>query len=123
MTGLSIAQEVDAALGEVAREVGDGASFTVILRQISDRASSPFEVNLEQYQDTEINALISEFKARSIDGTLILRGDKRFLIAAIGPVPTVADTIIHAGKVYSIINVLTLQPSGVPIYYEVQGRS
>ena len=123
MTGLSIAQEVDAALGEVAREVGDGAGFTVILRQISGRASSPFEVNFDQYQDTEINALISEFKARSIDGTLILRGDKRFLIAAVGPVPTVADTIIHASKAYSIINVLTLQPSGVPIYYEVQGRS
>lgn len=67
------------------------------------------------------------YSARDIDGTLILRGDKKLLLAASGiTAPTVDDTVTVGTVgtvVYTIKSINTLAPAGVAVIHELQGRA
>lgn len=121
MSGAQIAAEIDAALAQVASEVGAGA-FKVILVEPIDTKSDPWSSGEQTKITYEVNALISDYSQNMIDGTLIERGDKKFLIA--GNAPNIQDhwQIISNGETYNIINIMRLAPSGVTITYEVQAR-
>lgn len=75
-------------------------------------------------QDYPCTAAVIDYAARDIDGTLVLQGDKRVLIAPTVAVPPVAgDVLVFAGgSSLRAVSVQTTAPAGVPVLYEVQGR-
>ena len=121
MSGAQIAAEIDAALAQVASEVGAGA-FKVTLVEPIDTKLDPWSSGEQTKITYEVNALISDYSQNMIDGTLIERGDKKFIIA--GNAPNIQDhwQIVSNGETYNIINIMRLAPSGVTITYEVQAR-
>ncbi|EWC39549.1 hypothetical protein [Stutzerimonas stutzeri] len=58
------------------------------------------------------------------DGTMIKRDDKKFFFGAAGLewAPTLETTITAAGQVWQIVSIVTLNPTGDVLAYEVQGR-
>ncbi|WP_047301253.1 hypothetical protein [Pseudomonas fluorescens] len=57
--------------------------------------------------------------------TLIVRGDKKLKVAALGmawaPKPLIAAEV--QGKAWTVINVKEINPAGTPLLYELQVRS
>ena len=121
MSGADIANEVDAALREVARDVGDG-EFLVTLQVPSSAPANPWSTPAGAPTETELPALVSDFPQSMIDGTLIQMGDRRVMVSARGPKPTTADKLVIGSVTYRIISVRETGPSGVPLYYMVQAR-
>ena len=122
MSGASIAAEVNAALAEVARDVGDGA-FTVTLLEPAAQPVNPWDAAAGAPTQHEVNALVSDYPQGMIDGTLIQQGDKRLMLSATGAIPKVNWRVLVAGVSYAIMMVKEYQPSGVPLYVECQLRA
>jgi len=121
MSGAQIAQEVAAALREVARDVGEGIYLAKLI-QVASAPSTPWDSAGETTVETELDAMVSDYAQSLIDGTLIRQGDKRVMVEATGPEPTQADKLEIDGVIYQIVNVKPLKPSGVALYYTLQCR-
>ena len=121
MSGADIAAEVNAALAEVAIDVGDG-TFTVTLVTPAEQPVNPWDAPADDAGAVVLNALVSDYPLSQIDGTLIRREDKKFLLPATGPRPAMNCKII-ADKTYAIVSIGDVAYSGVSLYYEVQGRA
>lgn len=71
---------------------------------------------------TGIGALFG-YKQTHIDGTNILHGDQRLLLAPqIEVAPVTGNTMTVGGVTYNIVNVQRVAPAGVPVLYKVQLR-
>lgn len=121
MSGASIAAEVDAALREVARDVGAG-TYTVTLVEPAPQPSTPWDTPSGTATEYTVNAMVSRYPNNLIDGTLIQATDKRVLVSAVGPVPQTSWRIEIEGVSHEIVSVTPLQPSGVALMYQVQAR-
>jgi hypothetical protein len=121
MSGAQIAAEVNAALLEVARDVGDG-EFLVTLRQPPVPPADPWGQSGGSPVETELRAMVSSYPQTLIDGTLIQQNDRRVMLSAVGPKPSAIDSLIIAGVSHRIISVQETGPSGVALYYVVQAR-
>jgi hypothetical protein len=128
MSGDAISREVDAALREVARDVGDG-EFLVKLLRPSILPENPWDFGAGEdssgaypFDEFDLPALVSYFPQSMIDGTLIQVDDRRVMVSARGPKPTTADKLVIAGVTHRIISVRETGPSGVALYYFVQAR-
>jgi len=123
MSGASIAAEIEAALGEVARDVGSG-TFVVTLVEPSTGPTTPWSgTSVTPGASHEVPAMIGQFNRNMIDGTLIRATDKRVMIAGTAPKPLTSWTVTIAGRVHAIVSVDEIAPSGVALYYEVQARA
>lgn len=123
MSGASIAAEIEAALGEVARDTGDSA-FVVTLTEPSTGPTTPWSGTSPVPGAThEVPAMIGRFARNMIDGTLIRATDKRVMIAGTAPKPLTNWTVTIDGQVHAIVNVVEVAPAGVALYYEVQARA
>ncbi|MGY3265803.1 hypothetical protein [Lysobacter sp. HA35] len=66
-------------------------------------------------------AVVIDYDAKSIDGTLIRQGDRRgYLIAAVAPRQD--DALTWQGADLTVIAVRILAPAGVAVLYEAQLR-
>lgn len=74
--------------------------------------------------DYPATAVITEYAAREIDGTLIRREDRRVQLSTEGLniTPTTADALIVGSDVLAIVNVAPLEPGGTVVLYELQVR-
>jgi len=122
VSGDSIAREVDDALREVARDVGDG-SFLVTLKTPAGGSATPWGTTADTFTESELPAMVSSYPFDMIDGTLIRATDKRVMVSAVGAVPTTADKLEIDGVDHAIVMVKPLAPSGVPLFYECQCRA
>lgn len=122
MSGASIAAEVNAALAEVARDVGNG-EFSVTLLEPATQPVNPWDTPAGAPTEHQVNALVSDYPQSMIDGTLIQQGDKRIMLSAVGPRPEVNWRVIDRGISYAIMMIREIGPSGVALYYELQGRA
>lgn len=122
MTGASIAQEVSAALIEVATDVGAG-EFVVTLSQPAAQPVNPWDPPAGTPTENDIPAMVQNYPLGMIDGTLIRAEDRKVMLAATGPRPTVADKLTIGGKEYAIVNIREISPSGTALYYECQCRA
>lgn len=122
MSGASIAAEVNAALAEVARDVGAG-TFTITLLEPAAQPVNPWDSPAGASTEHLVNAMVSDYPQSMIDGELIQRGDKRIMISATGPIPKVNWRVIASNVNYAIMMVREYQPSGVALYVEVQCRA
>lgn len=66
--------------------------------------------------------VIRPYPARFVDGTLIQRGDREMIVDDTVE-PKVSDTVLIGGEPWSVVNVETVNPAGVPIIYRVQVRA
>jgi hypothetical protein len=75
-------------------------------------------------QEYDCKLVVLDYEDRKVDGKLILRSDKLIYVSAkdLAIQPSTNDKIF-AGKTYNIIDVKPLNPAGIPVFYEVQGRS
>ena len=75
----------------------------------------------EKYQAYGIQA---DYGLQDLDGTLIIRGDKKITLAAKGLAvkPEITDRVEFCGYEYQIVSVSEVNPAGEVIKYEVQGR-
>ncbi|MCR6502589.1 hypothetical protein MUO32_26535 [Shinella sp. CPCC 101442] len=69
--------------------------------------------------------VVMDYEDRAIDGTLILRTDKLLYVSTQGLsiAPDRADTISVGEQTFAIKNVKQINPAGLVVYYEVQGRA
>jgi hypothetical protein len=121
MSGDAIAREVDAALREVARDVGDG-EFVVTLQTPTGAPANPWDASTGAPVSTELPALMQAYPQSMIDGKLIQQGDRRVMVSALGPKPKTADRLVIQSVTHRIISVEETGPSGVALFYEVQAR-
>lgn len=69
-----------------------------------------------------------EYKTRDIDGTLVLQGDVRLIVAALTSagavmeVPKAGDTGTYAGQCLNVIRTELVREGGVAVSYVVQLR-
>ncbi|WP_138476167.1 hypothetical protein [Dyadobacter bucti] len=99
---------------------------TVILRRNNEGQYDPSDDSFTGSTSAEesIKALFTDFTEKEIDGTIILRGDKKVLIASaelLAP-PQHNDTIVDGNDEYKIIPMSTIQPGDTPIIYKLQVR-
>jgi len=63
-----------------------------------------------------------DYNKNEIDGTLVQRGDVRFLMEASATEPVLGDTVPVNGITYRVMNVKPTSPGGVVVIYELQLR-
>ena len=75
--------------------------------------------------DYPCKLVVMDYEDRAVDGTLILRTDKLIYLSTQGLSITLdrADTISAGGQTFAIENVKQINPAGLIVYYEVQGRA
>lgn len=122
MSGASIQREVDAALREVARDVGDG-QFLVKLIEPAPLPVYPWDTQTGTPTEYDVPAMVSDYPQAMIDETLIQQGDKRIMLSSIEVVPKVNWLVQVAGVSYAIMMVREYKPSGIALYTEVQARA
>lgn len=73
---------------------------------------------------TGIPAAVVGYKNAEIDGTLILKGDKKVLLGAdsLSVVPEKDDVLSIGGVDHSIKDVEHVAPGGVDVIYKIQAR-
>ena len=76
------------------------------------------------YADTVMQAVVTEFEAREIDGTKIQSGDRRYLGAAEGlaATPTTKDQLVDGSEILEIRSVNRLSPGGTKVIYKFHAR-
>jgi hypothetical protein len=76
--------------------------------------------------DYPIVAVLANYTVRERDGTLIQQGDRKIIFAAQGLVitPAIGDTIDTGDGLgaYEIVDVVPVEPGGVPIVFTAQVR-
>lgn len=100
----------------------------VTLRRYTDAAAPdpnrPWLKGSRSSSDTVVKAVLLQFSEKDIDGTLVLMGDKKALIAgsSLTTRPTNRDKLIDGSDEWSIISVQTLSPNGQEILYAAKLR-
>ncbi|MDM0041877.1 hypothetical protein QTI05_22745 [Variovorax sp. J22R193] len=70
-----------------------------------------------------VRAVVLDYDAKMIDGSMIQQGDKQVYLSAVGVLPpAVADVLTWQGVAYTIISVKPLAPAGVDTLHELQVR-
>lgn len=71
-----------------------------------------------------VSGVFTQFSTKDIDGDLILRTDKKLLIAAAGLsfAPDNRHKVKDGSDIYRVINTEVVQPGSEPLLYKVQVR-
>lgn len=95
-----------------------GREVILLKRTTSGTAYNPVVTENSHY----VYGVQSEYKSHEIDGTLIQRNDKKFLVYSSLVVPDTKDALQDGTKKYSIIDVKEIKPGTTNIFYEIQAR-
>lgn len=118
---MSFYSETAADATEAIREFGQAVTITHVVTGAYDPATG-----LVSSTSTVQSGFAVElaYSSSEIDGTLILRGDKKLLLSISGMTAiAVEDTCTVGGVVYVIKNVKPLSPGGIVLLYELQLRA
>lgn len=121
MSGLDIAQEVQAALREAAQATGQG-DYIATFKDIVGGPTSPWDGTTGTEVETELAVIVSSFDKRLIDGENIRSSDLKVLVEANNYVPQTSTVVELSGIEYAILAVKPLSPAGIDIMYELQCR-
>lgn len=74
--------------------------------------------------DTTRKAAAFDFKSgeKETAGGLIKAGDKKVLMEATSPAPTVADKVVFGGKTWEILDVQVVSPAGTDVVHTLHAR-
>ena len=120
MSGFDIAQEVSAALAEVAQDVGAGQFTVTILRKPG--GGTPWNPPSGDPVPYVLRAMVESYTQEQVDDTLIKAGDRRVFLDATGIVPTTADRIVLPEGEFAILSVMPFAPSGVAVFHQLHCR-
>ena len=115
------------AKAEKAREKLKAAGYQVAVRRTTGGEPDPVTGDTTAETVTDYTAYVLEqgYRLEVIDGTLVQRGDRRFMLAledeTVVPQPG-DDQLVVGGQVLAIVNAEPFQPGGVPLYFDVQAR-
>ncbi len=101
------------------KRFGSAATLTRTTRATFDAGAGSYGTETEAEYPTL--AVLRDYEDRLIDGTRIVRGDRRAILDP-GVVPVIGDTLTIGGTDYRVIAVKTENPGGTPVYYEAQVR-
>lgn len=75
--------------------------------------------------DHTCRLVVTEYANRDIDGTLVLRTDRKAIISTAGltVTPSKADTLTIGGVVHQIVEIMPLEPGGIVVIWEAQIRA
>jgi|TARA_R110000744_G_scaffold6867_7_gene23737 hypothetical protein len=68
------------------------------------------------------NGALLDFDVSRVDGTSVLRTDKRFVLEA-ASVPEVSDIVTINSIAYQVVSIRETNPAGTVVMYELQLRS
>ena len=99
---------------------------TITLRRNNEGVYNPLTdtVTGATQIDVPVKAVFTDFKENEIDGTLIVRGDKRVLLAAAALVagPEHNDILVDGAEQYHVVELMAVQPGDTAIIYKLQVR-
>lgn len=111
-----------AGLSKTAQKLIAEKGRTVTLRRAGDIVYDPATDTMTSSQtDTSVKGVFTSFKQSEIDGTLILRGDKKLLLAA-GIEPQGNDVIVDGTTQYRVVEIMAVHPGDTVILYTLQVR-
>lgn len=99
-----------------------GASATLTARTAGAYDPADSEATVTETEST-VKAVLFDYPERAIDGTSILRGDKKAFIQAGGTKPKAGMFLTWGEVVHSIVDCKPLSPSGYDVLYEAQVRA
>lgn len=123
MSGMEIASEVAAAIAEAGAEVGSGSPLAgAIIRAVgADETVYPPVAGTDQ--EFACTVLLSNYTARDRDGTQVTARDVRVTISPdAGTDPRNGDRLRVGGVIYSIEEVMAVQPGGVVLMWKCRAR-
>ncbi|MDR0275928.1 MAG: hypothetical protein LBI48_11445 [Burkholderiaceae bacterium] len=78
---------------------------------------------VDTWQEWPCTVAVVDYTAKDIDGTLILAGDRRLLVAPdIATVPKAGDVFVFQDWMTTVIRVKTTAPAGTAVLHDVQAR-
>jgi len=98
-----------------------GQTATLTQTANSGTAYSPTQTET----DHACTVVILDWKQSDIDGTLVLRGDKKAYISTQGltVTPSKDDRLTVGGEAHEIVDLMPLSPAGTVVMWEAQIRS
>lgn len=104
---------------EIIAEFGNAGTLTQVVAGTYNPATGAVEGGTTTV--TTVNCCVFDFDDAVIDGTRIISGDKRVIMAA-GAIPKPDDTFTWMGTVHRVIATKQLSPAGVNVLTEMQVR-
>ena len=99
---------------------------SVVLRRNNEGTYNPATDTITGASTTDVSviAVFTDFEQDEIDGTLIVRGDKKAVIAAgsLNSPPENNDILIDGSDQYRIVQLMAVQPGDTALIYKVQVR-
>ena len=91
------------------------------------RAAGAYDPTTGEVSNTETNfsgipAAVVNFKNSEIDGTMVLKSDRKVLMGAGVVVPEATGLLLIGGVTYAIVDVEAVTPAGTDVIYKVQAR-
>lgn len=121
MSGADIQAEIDAALGEVAQEVGTG-TFTVTLVRSAIK-DTPWDFDIpESSQTWTMNAMVDSWTDKELADEMVKASDIKVMIAGGTVQPQTGDKLQMNGEEYTVIPVQNAAFSGVALYHIIGAR-
>lgn len=108
-------------------EFGQAARFDDVTPGAYDPITGETSGDLPITQPCQLILLdytLQESGAKYAEGTQVLTGDKKILIAAKGLswAPALTTTITADGAIWRAVNIKVSNPAGTPLVYEIHGR-
>ena len=96
----------------------------VTLRQVTVGAYDPTtSTSATSTVDEDVSAVVLDYPIKEVDGTSVLRKDKKVLLAVGVLTPTAKDALLIGGVVHEVIDVKQLSPGGTPVMRTLQVRA
>jgi len=113
--------EIMRGAAEAIRDAGKPLTLHI---QTGSDYDADTQTNVPTYTDYPVYGLILNYKGRITEsGTLVQTDDKKILVSVgTSPEPTAGAQIIDGSTVYVVQTVKSLNPAGVALIYELQGR-
>lgn len=113
---------------ELITEFGQAGTISDIIPGGYDDVTGKAEDDTPIAQSCQLILLdytLQESGAKYAEGSQVLAGDKKILIAAQGLewAPKLTSRITADGAVWQAVNIKVSNPAGTPLVYEIQGRN
>jgi hypothetical protein len=112
-----------ADIAATALELLDEFGVTVILKREAGGSVNPITGQEFAGVDASVTTtgIIKSYKDEAVDGTRVLSSDRE-LVLSNEEAPSLSDRILINNQNWSVVNINTLSPAGVPIVYFCQVR-
>jgi hypothetical protein len=108
------------AADRMIRAYGAAATVTTVATAYNPATGSTAETPTTQ----DVQAVVFDYPADMIDGSLILTTDKRAYVSAVGVTqPKQGDTFNWGGVAHKIISIKPLAPALINVLFDVQNRA